>query len=201
MKVIGTSNFEYDDGEMSEVILDIEERHIVRNKEKNDTEFIDGILDIMLESYISKFDAKRIQMRAHFKVMMMHFKEDVKYAKDKKDVEKAIEKYNRHLKRKIKVTDNDLMWTSLMSDVDEIVKEFSETKTMINKLYDMVMDKKYYFKAKILENRNNVCNDMEVEFSNLLNTENGKKFKKEIEKAYEMCNDEFLNDERFNEIK
>lgn len=200
MKVIGTNNFGYDEEEISEDILDLEERHIIRNKEKNDKEFIDSILDVMLESYINKFDARRVQIMAHFKVMMMHFKEDIKYAENENNVKKAVEKYNKSLRRQIKITDNDLTWISLMGDVEEIVKEFHETRNMIDELYNMVMEKRYYFKAKILENRNNVCNNMEKEFSNLLNTENGKIFKKEIEKAYELFNNELLNDKRFNEL-
>ena len=64
-----------------------------------------------------------------------------------------------------------------MTDVEEIVKEFYETRNMVDKLYDMVMEKRYYFKAKILENRNKVCNHIDEEFSKLLETEKGKEFK------------------------
>ena len=49
MKVMGTSNFEYEDGELSEAILDIEERHNLRKEEKNDTEFVNSILEVMLD--------------------------------------------------------------------------------------------------------------------------------------------------------
>lgn len=199
MKVIGTTNFENDDSELSEVILDIEERHNLR-EEKKDIDFENSILDVMLDSYISKFDARRVQIMAHFKVMMMHFKEDIKYSKNEKDVKRAIEKYNKSLKRQIKITDNDLTWISLMGDVEEIVREFHETRNMVNLLYDMAMEKRYYFKAKILENRNNVCNHIDEEFSNLFQTENGMKFKEDIIKAYELCKHELLDDKRFNEL-
>lgn len=200
MKVIGTGNFEYNDGELSEVILDIEERHNLREEEKNDTGFENSILEVILDSYISKFDARRVQIMAHFKVMMMHFKEDIKYSKNERDVNRAIEKYDRSLKRQIKITDNDLTWVSLMGDVEEIVKEFHETKGMVSALYDMVMEKKYYFKAKILENRNNVCNHIDESFSSLLETEKGKEFKEYIVKAHELCKSVLLDDKRFNEI-
>lgn len=99
MKVMGTSNFEYEDGELSEAILDIEERHNLRKEEKNDTEFVNSILEVMLDSYINKFDARRVQIMAHFKVMMMHFKEDIKYAEDEKNIKRAIERYDKSLKK------------------------------------------------------------------------------------------------------
>lgn len=200
MKAIGTSNFEYSDGELSEAVLDIEERHNLRVEEKSDTGFVNSILDVMLDSYINKFDARRVQIMAHFKVMMMHFKEDIKYAENEKDIKRAVEKYDKSLKRQIKITDNDLTWASLMGDVEEIVREFYETRSMTDMLYDMVMEKRYYFKAKILENRNNVCNHIDEEFSNLLETEKGKKFKNYIKDAHELCKSELLDDKRFNEI-
>lgn len=200
MKVMGTSNFEYEDGELSEAILDIEERHNLRKEEKNDTEFVNSILEVMLDSYINKFDARRVQIMAHFKVMMMHFKEDIKYAEDEKNIKRAIERYDKSLKKQIKVTDNDLTLVSLMTDVEEIVKEFYETRNMVDKLYDMVMEKKYYFKAKILENRNKVCNHIDEEFSKLLQTEKGKGFKDYIIKAHNLCKSELLDDKRFNHI-
>lgn len=200
MKVMGTGNFEYNDGELSEVILDIEERHNLREEEKNDTGFENSILEVMLDSYISKFDARRIQIMAHFKVMMMHFKEDIKYSKNEKDIKRAVDKYDKSLKKQIKITDNDLTWASLMGDMEEIVREFYETRSMVDKLYDMVMEKRYYFKAKILENRNNVCNHIDEEFSNLLETEKGKEFKDYIKNAHELCKNELLDDKRFDEI-
>ena len=200
MKVMGTSNFEYEDGELSEAILDIEERHNLRKEEKNDTEFLNSILEVMLDSYINKFDARRVQIMAHFKVMMMHFKEDIKYAEDEKNIKRAIERYDKSLKKQIKVTDNDLTLVSLMTDVEEIVKEFYETRNMVDKLYDMVMEKRYYFKAKILENRNKVCNHIDEEFSKLLETEKGKEFKDYIIKAHNLCKSELLDDKRFNHI-
>ncbi len=200
MKVMGTSNFEYEDGELSEAILDIEERHNLRKEEKNDTEFVNSILEVMLDSYINKFDARRVQIMAHFKVMMMHFKEDIKYAEDEKNIKRAIERYDKSLKKQIKVTDNDLTLVSLMTDVEEIVKEFYETRNMVDKLYDMVMEKRYYFKAKILENRNKVCNHIDEEFSKLLQTEKGKGFKDYIIKAHNLCKSELLDDKRFNHI-
>ena len=135
MKVMGTSNFEYEDGELSEAILDIEERHNLRKEEKNDTEFVNSILEVMLDSYINKFDARRVQIMAHFKVMMMHFKEDIKYAEDEKNIKRAIERYDKSLKKQIKVTDNDLTLVSLMTDVEEIVKEFYETRNMVDKFF------------------------------------------------------------------
>lgn len=200
MKVMGTSNFEYEDGELSEAILDIEERRNLRKEEKNDTEFVNSILEVMLDSYINKFDARRVQIMAHFKVMMMHFKEDIKYAEDEKNIKRAIERYDKSLKKQIKVTDNDLTLVSLMTDVEEIVKEFYETRNMVDKLYDMVMEKRYYFKAKILENRNKVCNHIDEEFSKLLQTEKGKGFKDYIIKAHNLCKSELLDDKRFNHI-
>lgn len=200
MKVMGTSNFEYEDGELSEAILDIQERHNLRKEEKNDTEFVNSILEVMLDSYINKFDARRVQIMAHFKVMMMHFKEDIKYAEDEKNIKRAIERYDKSLKKQIKVTDNDLTLVSLMTDVEEIVKEFYETRNMVDKLYDMVMEKRYYFKAKILENRNKVCNHIDEEFSKLLQTEKGKGFKDYIIKAHNLCKSELLDDKRFNHI-
>ena len=200
MKVMGTSNFEYEDGELSEAILDIEERHNLRKEEKNDTEFVNSILEVMLDSYINKFDARRVQIMAHFKVMMMHFKEDIKYAEDEKNIKRAIERYDKSLKKQIKVTDNDLTLVSLMTDVEEIVKEFYETRNMVDKLYDMVMEKRYYFKAKILENRNKVCNHIDEEFSKLLETEKGKEIKYYIIKAHNLCKSELLDDKRFNHI-
>lgn len=198
MKVIGTGIFEPIDEELEEAILNIEERHEQRVQGKNDKTLIDDILAVMLNSYLNKFDARRMQIKDHFKVMMMHFKEDVKCAETEKDIKRAIEKYNKSLKRQIKITDSDLNWASLKGDVEEIVREFHETKEMIDYLYDMVMEKTYYFKAKILENRNNVCDHIDEEFKNLLETEKGEEFKEEILKAYDLCKNELLNDERFN---
>ena len=198
MKAVGTGIFEPIDEEIEEAILNMEERHEQRIQGKNDKTLIDEILAVMLNSYLNKFDARRMQIKDHFKVMMMHFKEDVKYSETEKDIKRAIEKYNKSLKRQIKITDNDLNWASLKGDVEEIVREFHETKEMIGYLHDMVMEKTYYFKAKILENRNNVCDHIDEEFKNLLESEKGKEFKEDILRAYDLCKNELLNDERFN---
>lgn len=198
MKAAGTGIFEPIDEELEEAILNMEERHEQRVQGKNDKTLIDEILAVMLNSYLNKFDSRRMQIKDHFKVMMMHFKEDVKYAESEKDIKRAIDKYSKSLKRQIRITDNDLNWASLKGDVNEIVREFHETKEMVDYLYDMVMEKTYYFKAKILENRNNVCDHIDEEFKNLFETEKGKEFKEYILSAYELCKNELLNDERFN---
>ncbi len=186
------------DEELEEAILNMEERHEQRTQGKKDKNLIDDILGVMLNSYLNKFDARRMQIMDHFKVMMMHFKEDIKCAETEKDIKKAIEKYDKSLKRQIRITDNDLNWASLKGDVTEIVREFHETKDMVDYLYDMVMEKTYYFKAKILENRNNVCDHIDEEFKNLLESEKGKEFKEYILEAHKLCKNELLDDKRFN---
>ncbi|MDO4535050.1 MAG: hypothetical protein Q4B63_04475 [Clostridium perfringens] len=198
MRVLGSGVFDPVDEELEEAILNMEERHEQRVQGNNDKTIIDDILAVMLNSYLNKFDTRRMQIMDHFKVMMMHFKEDVKSAENEKDIKKAIEKYDKSLKRQIRITDNDLNWASLKGDVNEIVREFHETKEMIEYLYDMVMEKNYYFKAKILENRNNVCDHIDEEFKMLLETENGKEYREYIVDAYELCKNELLDDKRFN---
>ena len=61
MKVMGTSNFEYEDGELSEAILDIEERHNLRKEEKMTQENLAEILDIS-RSKVSSWETNKRDM-------------------------------------------------------------------------------------------------------------------------------------------
>ncbi len=195
MKRFGVNSFASDT--VPETILEMEERHKNRVEIDNDKELIENILDIMLDTYMKRFDERRAEVMAHYKVILMHFKEDVRFSDNDIDIKLAIKKFEKSLRRQIKVTDKDLKWSGIDEIVSKITKEFHETDIMKDELYIKVVERYDYFKDTIIENRERVLSNLEKESKKLFATENGKIFKDEINEAYNMCRSILLDDKIF----
>ena len=178
-------------------ILEMEERHKNRTEIENDKGLTEKILDIMLDTYIRRFNERRIEVMAHYKVILMHFKEDVRFSDNDIDIRLAIKKFDKSLRKQIKVTDNDLKWSSIDETVGKIIKEFRETSIMRDELYIKVVEKYDYFKSTILQNRERVLENLEASCKELLLTEKGRMFEDEIKEAHDLCKEMLLDDKIF----
>ena len=168
MKRFGVNSFTTDT--VVDSILEMEERHKNRTEIENDKSLTEKILDIMLDTYIRRFNERRIEVMAHYKVILMHFKEDVRFSDNDIDIRLAIKKFDKSLRKQIKVTDNDLKWSSIDETVGKIIKEFRETSIMRDELYIKVVEKYDYFKNTILQNRERVLENLEASCKELLLT-------------------------------
>lgn len=195
MKRFGVNSFATDT--MKDSILEMEERHKNRVEIENDKELTEKILDIMLDTYIKRFDERRIEVMAHYKVILMHFKEDVKFSDNDVDIRLAIKKFDKSLRRQIKVTDNDLKWSSIDETVGKMIKEFHETSIMRDELYIKVVERYDYFKNTILENREKVLENLEIACKGLFASKKGKMFENEIKEAHDLCKSILLDDKIF----
>ena len=195
MKRFGVNSFTTDT--VVDSILEMEERHKNRTEIENDTGLTEKILDIMLDTYIRRFNERRIEVMAHYKVILMHFKEDVRFSDNDIDIRLAIKKFDKSLRKQIKVTDNDLKWSSIDETVGKIIKEFRETSIMRDELYIKVVEKYDYFKNTILQNRERVLENLEASCKELLLTEKGRMFEDEIKEAHDLCKEMLLDDKIF----
>ena len=195
MKRFGVNSFTTDT--VVDSILEMEERHKNRTEIENDKGLTEKILDIMLDTYIRRFNERRIEVMAHYKVILMHFKEDVRFSDNDIDIRLAIKKFDKSLSKQIKVTDNDLKWSSIDETVGKIIKEFRETSIMRDELYIKVVEKYDYFKNTILQNRERVLENLEASCKELLLTEKGRMFEDEIKEAHDLCKEMLLDDKIF----
>ena len=195
MKRFGVNSFTTDT--VVDSILEMEERHKNRTEIENDKGLTEKILDIMLDTYIRRFNERRIEVMAHYKVILMHFKEDVRFSDNDIDIRLAIKKFDKSLRKQIKVTDNDLKWSSIDETVGKIIKEFRETSIMRDELYIKVVEKYDYFKSIILQNRERVLENLEASCKELLLTEKGRMFEDEIKEAHDLCKEMLLDDKIF----
>ena len=195
MKRFGVNSFTTDT--VVDSILEMEERHKNRTEIENDKKKKKKILDIMLDTYIRRFNERRIEVMAHYKVILMHFKEDVRFSDNDIDIRLAIKKFDKSLRKQIKVTDNDLKWSSIDETVGKIIKEFRETSIMRDELYIKVVEKYDYFKNTILQNRERVLENLEASCKELLLTEKGRMFEDEIKEAHDLCKEMLLDDKIF----
>ena len=195
MKRFGVNSFTTDT--VVDSILEMEERHKNRTEIENDKSLTEKILDIMLDTYIRRFNERRIEVMAHYKVILMHFKEDVRFSDNDIDIRLAIKKFDKSLRKQIKVTDNDLKWSSIDETVGKIIKEFRETSIMRDELYIKVVEKYDYFKNTILQNRERVLENLEASCKELLLTEKGRMFEEEIKEAHDLCKEMLLDDKIF----
>ena len=195
MKRFGVNSFTTDT--VVDSILEMEERHKNRTEIENDKGLTEKILDIMLDTYIRRFNERRIEVMAHYKVILMHFKEDVRFSDNDIDIRLAIKKFDKSLRKQIKVTDNDLKWSSIDETVGKIIKEFRETSIMRDDLYIKVVEKYDYFKNTILQNRERVLENLEASCKELLLTEKGRMFEDEIKEAHDLCKEMLLDDKIF----
>ena len=195
MKRFGVYSFTTDS--VVDSILEMEERHKNRTEIENDKGLTEKILDIMLDTYIRRFNERRIEVMAHYKVILMHFKEDVRFSDNDIDIRLAIKKFDKSLRKQIKVTDNDLKWSSIDETVGKIIKEFRETSIMRDELYIKVVEKYDYFKNTILQNRERVLENLEASCKELLLTEKGRMFEDEIKEAHDLCKEMLLDDKIF----
>ena len=195
MKRFGVNSFTTDT--VVDSILEMEERHKNRTEIENDKGLTEKILDIMLDTYIRRFNERRIEVMAHYKVILMHFKEDVRFSDNDIDIRLAIKKFDKSLRKQIKVTDNDLKWSSIDETVGKIIKEFRETSIMRDELYIKVVEKYDYFKNTILQNRERVLENLEASCKELLLTEKGRMFEDEIKEAQDLCKEMLLDDKIF----
>ena len=195
MKRFGVNSFTTDT--VVDSILEMEERHKNRTEIENDKGLTEKILDIMLDTYIRRFNERRIEVMAHYKVILMHFKEDVRFSDNDIDIRLAIKKFDKSLRKQIKVTDNDLKWSSIDETVGKIIKEFRETSIMRDELYIKVVEKYDYFKSTILQNRERVLENLESSCKELLLTEKGRMFEDEIKEAHDLCKEMLLDDKIF----
>ena len=195
MKRFGVNSFTTDT--VVDSILEKEERHKNRTEIENDKGLTEKILDIMLDTYIRRFNERRIEVMAHYKVILMHFKEDVRFSDNDIDIRLAIKKFDKSLRKQIKVTDNDLKWSSIDETVGKIIKEFRETSIMRDELYIKVVEKYDYFKNTILQNRERVLENLEASCKELLLTEKGRMFEDEIKEAHDLCKEMLLDDKIF----
>ena len=195
MKRFGVNSFTTDT--VVDSILEMEERHKNRTEIENDKGLTEKILDIMLDTYIRRFNERRIEVMAHYKVILMHFKEDVRFSGNDIDIRLAIKKFDKSLRKQIKVTDNDLKWSSIDETVGKIIKEFRETSIMRDELYIKVVEKYDYFKNTILQNRERVLENLEASCKELLLTEKGRMFEDEIKEAHDLCKEMLLDDKIF----
>lgn len=195
MKRFGVNSFTTDT--VVDSILEMEERHKNRTEIENDKNLTEKILDIMLDTYIRRFNERRIEVMAHYKVILMHFKEDVRFSDNDIDIRLAIKKFDKSLRKQIKVTDNDLKWSSIDETVGKIIKEFRETSIMRDELYIKVVEKYDYFKSIILQNRERVLENLEASCKELLLTEKGRMFEDEIKEAHDLCKEMLLDDKMF----
>lgn len=195
MKRFGVNSFTTDT--VVDSILEMEERHKNRTEIENDKGLTEKILDIMLDTYIRRFNERRIEVMAHYKVILMHFKEDVRFSDNDIDIRLAIKKFDKSLRKQIKVTDNDLKWSSIDETVGKIIKEFRETSIMRDELYIKVVEKYDYFKNTILQNRERVLENLEAACKELLLTEKGRMFEDEIKEAHDLCKEMLLDDKIF----
>ena len=195
MKRFGVNSFATDT--VVDSILEMEERHKNRTEIENDKSLTEKILDIMLDTYIRRFNERRIEVMAHYKVILMHFKEDVRFSDNDIDIRLAIKKFDKSLRKQIKVTDNDLKWSSIDETVGKIIKEFRETSIMRDELYIKVVEKYDYFKNTILQNRERVLENLEASCKELLLTEKGRMFEDEIKEAHDLCKEMLLDDKIF----
>lgn len=195
MKRFGVNSFTTDT--VVDSILEMEERHKNRTEIENDKGLTEKILDIMLDIYIRRFNERRIEVMAHYKVILMHFKEDVRFSDNDIDIRLAIKKFDKSLRKQIKVTDNDLKWSSIDETVGKIIKEFRETSIMRDELYIKVVEKYDYFKSTILQNRERVLENLEASCKELLLTEKGRMFEDEIKEAHDLCKEMLLDDKIF----
>ena len=195
MKRFGVNSFTTDT--VVDSILEMEERHKNRTEIENDKGLTEKILDIMLDTYIRRFNERRIEVMAHYKVILMHFKEDVRFSDNDIDIRLAIKKFDKSLRKQIKVTDNDLKWSSIEETVGKIIKEFRETSIMRDELYIKVVEKYDYFKNTILQNRERVLENLEASCKELLLTEKGRMFEDEIKEAHDLCKEMLLDDKIF----
>lgn len=197
MKRFGVNSFTTDT--VVDSILEMEERHKNRTEIENDKGLTEKILDIMLDTYIRRFNERRIEVMAHYKVILMHFKEDVRFSDNDIDIRLAIKKFDKSLRKQIKVTDNDLKWSSIDETVGKIIKEFRETSIMRDELYIKVVEKYDYFKNTILQNRERVLENLEASCKELLLTEKGRMFEDEIKEAHDLCKEMLLDDKIFKD--
>lgn len=195
MKRFGVNSFTTDT--VVDSILEMEERHKNRTEIENDKSLTEKILDIMLDTYIRRFNERRIEVMAHYKVILMHFKEDVRFSDNDIDIRLSIKKFDKSLRKQIKVTDNDLKWSSIDETVGKIIKEFRETSIMRDELYIKVVEKYDYFKNTILQNRERVLENLEASCKELLLTEKGRMFEDEIKEAHDLCKEMLLDDKIF----
>lgn len=195
MKRFGVNSFTTDT--VVDSILEMEERHKNRTEIENDKSLTEKILDIMLDTYIRRFNERRIEVMAHYKVILMHFKEDVRFSDNDIDIRLAIKKFDKSLRKQIKVTDNDLKWSSIDETVGKMIKEFRETSIMRDELYIKVVEKYDYFKSTILQNRERVLENLEASCKELLLTEKGRMFEDEIKEAHDLCKEMLLDDKIF----
>ncbi len=195
MKRFGVNSFATDT--VVDSILEMEERHKNRTEIENDKSLTEKILDIMLDTYIRRFNERRIEVMAHYKVILMHFKEDVRFSDNDIDIRLAIKKFDKSLRKQIKITDNDLKWSSIDETVGKIIKEFRETSIMRDELYIKVVEKYDYFKNTILQNRERVLENLEASCKELLLTEKGRMFEDEIKEAHDLCKEMLLDDKIF----
>lgn len=195
MKRFGVNSFATDT--VVDSILEMEERHKNRTEIENDKSLTEKILDIMLDTYIRRFNERRIEVMAHYKVILMHFKEDVRFADNDIDIRLAIKKFDKSLRKQIKITDNDLKWSSIDETVGKMIKEFRETSIMRDELYIKVVEKYDYFKNTILQNRERVLENLEASCKELLLTEKGRMFEDEIKEAHDLCKEMLLDDKIF----
>ena len=195
MKRFGVNSFTTDT--VVDSILEMEEWHKNRTEIENDKGLTEKILDIMLDTYIRRFNERRIEVMAHYKVILMHFKEDVRFSDNDIDIRLAIKKFDKSLRKQIKVTDNDLKWSSIDETVGKIIKEFRETSIMRDELYIKVVEKYDYFKNTILQNRERVLENLEASCKELLLTEKGRMFEDEIKEAHDLCKEMLLDDKIF----
>ena len=195
MKRFGVNSFTTDT--VVDSILEMEERHKNRTEIENDKSLTEKILDIMLDTYIRRFNERRIEVMAHYKVILMHFKEDVRFSDNDIDIRLAIKKFDKSLRKQIKVTDNDLKGSSIDETVGKIIKEFRETSIMRDELYIKVVEKYDYFKNTILQNRERVLENLEASCKELLLTEKGRMFEDEIKEAHDLCKEMLLDDKIF----
>lgn len=195
MKRFGVNSFTTDT--VVDSILEMEERHKNRTEIENDKGLTEKILDIMLDTYIRRFNERRIEVMAHYKVILRHFKEDVRFSDNDIDIRLAIKKFDKSLRKQIKVTDNDLKWSSIDETVGKIIKEFRETSIMRDELYIKVVEKYDYFKSTILQNRERVLENLEASCKELLLTEKGRMFEDEIKEAHDLCKEMLLDDKIF----
>ena len=195
MKRFGVNSFTTDT--VVDSILEMEERHKNRTEIENDKGLTEKILDIMLDTYIRRFNERRIEVMAHYKVILMHFKEDVRFSDNDIDIRLAIKKFDKSLRKQIKVTDNDLKWSSIDETVGKIIKEFRETSIMRDELYIKVVEKYDYFKSTILQNRERVLENLEASCKELLLNEKGRMFEDEIKEAHDLCKEMLLDDKIF----
>lgn len=195
MKRFGVNSFATDT--VVDSILEMEERHKNRTEIENDKSLTEKILDIMLDTYIRRFNERRIEVMAHYKVILMHFKEDVRFSDNDIDIRLAIKKFDKSLRKQIKITDNDLKWSSIDETVGKMIKEFRETSIMRDELYIKVVEKYDYFKNTILQNRERVLENLEASCKELLLTGKGRMFEDEIKEAHDLCKEMLLDDKIF----